>query len=248
MRIMSKKWLHIIVLCLFGSFFTLAQETTNATTTAYDPIEPINRFFWGFNYNILDPFVLSPLAHAYKAIIPRELRYGVSNVLHNLREPGNAFNNFLVGHWQDGFSSLARFGLNTTIGLFGLFDIATRANIPEKKRRFSRVLSDYHVGSGPYLVLPFLGSSTPRNLTGMFVENFYFPFYQMSSDEELIYMVTNIVDRRVQFIDQEDLLYNALDPYALMRSIYWQSIQYDTQSIKPPSEENIPEEFLSEIE
>ena len=73
---------------------------TNHTPDVYDPIEPVNRFFTRFNQDILDRFILKPVAHTYKAIVPRELRTGVANVVNNIKEPGYAINHLLVGEWK----------------------------------------------------------------------------------------------------------------------------------------------------
>ena len=154
-----------------------------------------------------------------------------------------------MGEWQQSLTSVARFGINSTVGIFGLFDVAEGAKIYRDKRKFFQVLGHYGVGNGPYVMLPFIGPSTPRNFLGSIVDGLYFPFSEMSTDHRLIYTGADIVNQRVDFIPQEHIIKNAPDPYVLIRNIYWQSIQVKTDSEKQASyQETIPEAFLEELE
>ncbi len=235
----------VVLLLFFVSGFMHAQELQ--TPPIKDPFEPVNRFFWAFNYKLVDPLILKPIAHTYKAIIPRELRQGVSNMLNNINEPGYAINHFLTGSWQAGFWNIFRFGINTTVGFLGLFDVASGAKIDGQSQQFQQVLAHYHIGAGPYLMLPIVGAYTSRTLFGRFVDGLYFPYSEMSSRQEYTVLIANIVDSRTAFINQEKILKDSLDAYVTMRSIYWQRIHKKPSLTEYQLKETIPEEFLEEL-
>lgn len=241
----GKLWLlSCILLCS-----PIQATTQDSDAEVNDPIEPVNRFFMAFNQDVLDRFILKPVSHTYKAIVPRELRFGVANVINNLKEPSYAVNHLLVGEWRKSFTSVARFGINSTVGLLGILDVADGAKIYRNKKNFYQVLGHYGIGNGPYLMLPFLGPSTPRNLVSTFVDRWYFPFSIFSDDQRLIYLGANVLNQRVDFIPREHLIHDASDPYLVLRNIYWQSVQVQKYSDPQETfEETIPEEFLDEVQ
>jgi phospholipid-binding lipoprotein MlaA len=134
-----------------------------------DPLEPFNRLMYNFNARF-DRYVFLPVVDGYKWITPDPVEKGISNFFDNIREPLNVINNGLQFELEDSGVSLARFVINTTFGLGGLFDAADRIGFYERKEDFGLTLGVWGVGDGPYLVLPLLGPSNLRDATGLAVD------------------------------------------------------------------------------
>ena len=151
--------------------FKLHLNNGNSTLMdAYDPLEPLNRRIYYFNYQF-DNWVALPLSSSYKFFMPQTIRTGVGNFFSNLYEPVSAINGVLILDYKTILTGVSRFLINTTIGVVGLFDVATYIDIPEHKVTFNDTLSLYGVKDGPYLVLPFFGPSDLRN-TGSLLTTF----------------------------------------------------------------------------
>jgi phospholipid-binding lipoprotein MlaA len=129
---------------------------------AYDPFEPLNRRIYYFNY-YFDYWVGLPASNSYKFFLPQTIRTGVGNFFNNLYEPISAINGVLILDYKTVFTGIGRFFINTTVGIVGLFDVATIVKIPEHKVTLNDTLAMYGVKDGPYLILPFLGPSDLRN-------------------------------------------------------------------------------------
>jgi phospholipid-binding lipoprotein MlaA len=129
---------------------------------AYDPFEPMNRRIYYFNYQF-DNWVALPVSNSYKFFLPQTIRTGVGNFFNNLYEPISAVNGILILDYKTTFTGIGRFFINTTVGIIGLFDVATHINIPGHKVTLNDTLSLYGIKDGPYLVLPFFGPSDLRN-------------------------------------------------------------------------------------
>ncbi|QDQ26501.1 VacJ family lipoprotein [Chitinimonas arctica] len=131
-------------------------------TNHYDPLEPINRKVYAFN-SALDKAVLKPVAKGYVAITPKPIRAGVANFFGNLQDVYIGAANLLQGNWRDAASDGTRVVFNSTFGLLGLIDIASQAGLEKHDEDFGQVLGHWGMGSGPYLVVPFLGPKTLRD-------------------------------------------------------------------------------------
>src|SRR5690606_22586790 len=127
-----------------------------------DHWEPVNRADFRFN-DTLDTYALSPVASGYDKVMPQLLNDGVTNVFNKLGEPKNLVNNLLQGKMRDAGIDTARFLLNTTIGVVGVFDVATRMGLPRNDEDFGQTLGAWGVDSGPFVMLPFFGPSTVRD-------------------------------------------------------------------------------------
>lgn len=193
-------------------------------TEIRDPLEPLNRGIFKFN-EVFDTFVMRPIARSYIFVVPEYGRQRVTNVVTNLGEPVNMLNGFLQGDPERGFTSLWRFILNSTLGVAGIFDFAGyNAGLTHKDEDFGQTLGVYGVGSGPYIVLPFLGPSSGRDLTGRVVDWFSNPFNYVDSDE-FVYgrIAVTAVDARARSMEVLDDIYrDSMDPYATIRSAYAQ--------------------------
>lgn len=205
------------------------QQVESNQTTQYvdqrDPFESFNRDMWTFNWDILDKNILRPVSLSYARNMPSFARKGLYNFALNLEEPGNVINNLLQGKVADSLISLGRFLLNSTFGLLGTLDVATDAGIARHDESFAETLGVWGFGSGPFLMLPGLGPSDVRDSSGKLVEGVYFPL------DTTIYIsfTSNLIkalEKRASLVDQEQLLNDAVDPYALMKNVYFQDQQF----------------------
>nr|WP_244309025.1 VacJ family lipoprotein [Pseudomonas duriflava] len=135
----------------------------------YDPWESWNRRVYHFNYR-LDEWVLLPVVNGYRYITPQFVRSGVSNFFSNLGDVGNTLNSLLQFKGKRTLNNTGRLLLNTTIGVFGLWDPATRMGLPKQSEDFGQTLGFYGVTEGPYLVLPLFGPSNLRDAGGLAVD------------------------------------------------------------------------------
>ena len=195
-----------------------------------DPLEPTNRVIYEINDGI-DVVILRPLALAYRAVVPEIARTGVRNVLDNLASPVVLANDMMQGKPKRAGDTLMRLVINSTIGVAGLFDVATGMGYPQHSADFGMTLAVWGLGDGPYLMLPLLGPSNPRDAVGRVGDTGLDPFTWVGKGAVVQALGharsgTNAVDTRSRFIDELDRLKaQALDPYATLRSLYRQNRQ-----------------------
>ncbi|HZS81742.1 MAG TPA: VacJ family lipoprotein [Stellaceae bacterium] len=194
---------------------------------ANDPLEPLNRTTFEFN-RILDGLLIKNIALLYRTVLPDPVRTGIRHVLHNLNQPIVFANNMLQGELQRAGTTAARFSINTTLGLAGIFDVATGWGFPEQTGDFGQTLWSWGVPEGPYLVLPLLGPSDPRDAIGEGVDGYIDPFRYVARREHIKEMnearfVTDGVDQRAQAIPElEEIEKTSVDFYAELRSLWRQ--------------------------
>jgi phospholipid-binding lipoprotein MlaA len=189
-----------------------------------DPLEGLNRGIFWVNRGV-DTVVLRPVAKAYEFAVPEFGRRRVSNFIHNLGGPLVTLNSLLQGDSQNMFVSFWRFVFNSTLGVAGLFDIASELGVPQQHDEdFGQTLGAWGMASGPYLVLPILGPSSLRDVVGLGVDMVADPFtYAPKSHERYKILGVRVVDTRARFGKLIDDTYeSALDPYAAFRSLYLQ--------------------------
>ncbi len=202
-------------------------ETSTVEDEIYDPLEPINRAIFSFN-NVADRIILEPVAKGYKKL-PSPIQSGISNFLSNLRTPLVVVNQFLQGQGSNAFQSTGRFVVNSTVGIFGLFDVADRLGLEEKEEDFGQTLATWGVGDGFYIVLPLFGPSNLRDTSGMVMTMLTDPInaYAVTEGEAWIVPMrtaANAVDQRSKIIDEVNALRdNSIDYYAAVRSSYYQN-------------------------
>ncbi|MBO1924872.1 VacJ family lipoprotein [Thiomicrorhabdus sp. 6S3-12] len=218
------------------------QQGTQSEATAIsslDPYESFNRSMFDFNMAFHDA-IGRPLANAYREI-PQPARTGVENFLNNLKEPLSALNSFLQGNIEDGLGGIMRFALNSTLGLFGILDIATEAGLPSKNEDFGQTLYVWGVwDNANYLVLPLLGPTTTRNLFGDVTESVTDPTQvydaaDFETEERFAIFATSGFVEYTKIAPLLDDLQNQPDPYYFSRESY---IQYRIGQIyngKPPT-------------
>ncbi|WP_290652020.1 VacJ family lipoprotein [Aquisalimonas sp.] len=190
---------------------------------AWDPIEPVNRQVYDFNEQ-LDRFVAKPLADAYVFVTPRFARRGVTNFFNNMGEPGNAVNNLLQGKPGDSARDTGRFLINTTLGLAGLFDVATPLGLQDPSDEdFGQTLAVWGTPEGMYLVLPAYGPSTTRDIHDIPVSLATNPVSYAGGVIALPLYALNLVNTRAR-LEQAARFRSeaALDEYDFTRSAYRQ--------------------------
>ncbi|NRA61682.1 MAG: VacJ family lipoprotein [Psychrobium sp.] len=192
-----------------------------------DPFDDFNRVMWDLNYDYLDKYLLRPTAVFYKDYIPRPMQSGIYNAATNLDEPSSTVNNMLQGNVEDSGNALARFLINSTAGLFGLFDVASKIGLARKQDEFGEVLATYGVNDGPYLMLPGIGPTTIRHEVGDFVDGQYYPLANFNLWTGLGIAAIKGIHGRAQLIDKEALLEGSLDPYSFVKEAYYQQRLYD---------------------
>ena len=213
-------------------------------TKVTDPFESLNRVMWDFNYEVLDKFLLKPLTKGYVFITPQPVRTGLVNASNNIEEPANAINNLLQGKFEGSITSVTRFAVNSTVGILGIFDVAKAMGLEREREDFGQVLGVWGVGTGPYLMLPALGPSDFRSLTGRVVDNYYWPSTVLRDPYVIGAAVVSILEARASLIDQEENLNRALDQYLFVRDAYFQRLAFEVSDgvIIQKSEEELEKE------
>ncbi|MEM7327339.1 MAG: VacJ family lipoprotein [Pseudomonadota bacterium] len=219
-----------------------------SATAVYDPLEGVNRQIYAFNDGV-DRVVLEPVAKGYRAVTNEPIRGGVSNFLTNLNQPVVFANTILQGKPGAAIDTFSRFAVNSTFGLAGILDVATPLNVPEHKEDFGQTLGVWGVPNGPYLVLPFLGSSNLRDVAGLGVDAAFDPlnYAQFDGDTEtrIGLRVANIVSVRENLIEAVEVLRDQPEPYVALRRNY---TQQRAAAIRDGREQEDPFEDLPDFD
>ncbi len=218
-----------------------------------DPLEGLNRVVFEFNQAI-DALVLKPAAELYVAFLPEEVRYRVSNVLRNLGEPINLLNNLAQGKFERAGATLMRFSINSTFGVAGIFDVATDWGYEHTPEDFGQTLATWGVGDKPFLMLPLLGPSNPRDALGFAVDWVADPLAHITpADAGVARAATSGVSQRAEYLDElETVERTSVDFYAALRELYRQYRADDVRDGAPPPIMDVPdfdfddEEWLEE--
>jgi phospholipid-binding lipoprotein MlaA len=212
-------------MCRAGLALGLALLPIGASAaTEEDPWEGFNRSMFAFN-DTLDTYALKPLARGYRAVTPQFLEDGIHNVFSNVGDVGNLGNNLLQGKFRDAGIDTSRLLFNSTFGLLGFFDVASKMGLPKNDEDFGQTLGAWGLGSGPYLVLPFLGPSTVRDSAGR-VPNAYlniYPYMDHVPTRNTTFAL-DALDTRASLLPAEKLIRG--DKYLFIRSIYLQNREY----------------------
>jgi phospholipid-binding lipoprotein MlaA len=190
-----------------------------------DPFEETNRAIYEFNES-LDSNVLEPVSRAYKNNMPEAAQKGIGNFLDNLGDVSTLANQILQFKPIESAETLARILVNTTIGLGGLFDVASDMGLITEDEDFGQTMAVWGVEQGPYVVLPLFGPSTVRDGIGTYVD-LTSPANMVDEIGEVGVSVINVVDKRVDLLSITDILDQSDDPYITMRSSYLQKRNND---------------------
>jgi phospholipid-binding lipoprotein MlaA len=203
-----------------------------------DPLQKVNRLFYNFN-DALDRHLLKPTAGIYEKIIPELIRKGIGNGFDNLGYLNVALNDFLQAKWGQGLSDTGRFAVNTTFGIAGIFDVATRWGLPEHYNSAGVTMGKWGFGPGPYLVLPLLGPYTLRDVPNIGTAMVTNPLFwiQPGCEVTLPLGIFATIDAR----SRSDFMFRfrseaALDPYVFTRDAYIQYREAQIHEGKRPVE------------
>ena len=209
--------------------------------SANDPFEEVNRSIYKFNKAVDESFA-RPVAEAYDYLVPSFIKYGITNFFDNIEEIDNSFNQLLQGKPGYAVNDFARFCVNTTIGLVGLVDVASSLGLDSHDEDFGQTLGVWGIPSGPYLMLPVFGPSSPRDLIGGPKSSFLSGTFAVEKNEARISLFAlNALDTRARLLDIESLVIG--DEYSFIRDSYEQFVEYE---VSDGIQSN--DEFLDDID
>jgi phospholipid-binding lipoprotein MlaA len=209
-----------------------------------DPFEPTNRAIFDFDIQ-LDHAVARPVARAYVAVVPEVARDGVHNALTNLDAPVVFVNDSLQLDGSKAVNTAGRFLVNSTVGLGGLIDVASKIGIPYHDNDFGITLGKGGAGEGSYLVLPFAGPKPPRDLVGVGVDVAFDPLTYISWNNSTLYTIVRsslsvLDDRAAQLDSVEAVERSSIDFYATTRSLYRQNRAAQINDGQPAANSDLP--------
>ncbi|MDP7651110.1 MAG: VacJ family lipoprotein [Rhodospirillales bacterium] len=212
----------------------------------YDPLEGINRAVLGFN-DVVDFLILKPVANVYGFITPDAAKRSVQKAIRNLNAPVILANDLLQFEIGDAAVTTARFVVNSTVGILGLFEAADEIGLDYHPADFGQTLYAYGSGPGPYLVLPLLGPSTLRDGIGIGVDTFFDPFtYVLDFETRMMILGGKAVVRREELLEPlDELRAGAIDYYAALRSAYFQNRAVELRKGQLPDSSEVDDMFDS---
>jgi phospholipid-binding lipoprotein MlaA len=226
----------ILMACVFALTACASIQQTERVAQI-DPFERINRAVFSFNETV-DQYVVKPIAEGYQFILPEFVRTGVTNFFSNINDVLIAANNLLQGKPGNAASDIGRFFVNSTIGVLGLFDVATDMGLDKNREDFGQTLGVWGIGDGPYVVLPFFGPSNVRDTVGFVVDvetDFMINTNKLNSDEKIAINGLRIINRRADLLDAGQLLEDAaFDKYSFLRDGYLQRRRSQIYDGEPP--------------
>lgn len=233
----------LVVFFAASLFVSGCASTPGASTADNDPYEATNREMFALNQK-LDKAVALPVAKFYVRAVPEPARDGVHNFLTNLNSPVVFANDVLQGEPERAGQTFGRFAFNSTIGLGGLIDVASKMGIPGHDTDFGITLGIWGFDEGPFLMLPLLGPAPPRDLVGKVVDIFLDPLTYVSFRSKIYYDIglgtMGLIDLRAQNIETlESIERTSVDYYATTRNLY---LQYRKAAVNrgKPDVENLP--------
>lgn len=211
-------------LCL--NTFAASASATDAAGQAHpqDPFEGFNRAMFQVHEG-LDKVALRPLAQGYETAVPLPARMSVHNFYESIWDLSRGGNAFLQGKGQEGFTSLGRLLINSTVGIFGLFDVATELGLEQGDEDFGQTFAAWGVPPGPYLFLPIIGPNTSRDLVGWGVDQYFYPLWWHVDDVPVrnSTIALRAVELRASLLPSDRIIDEAaLDRYSYIRSAYLQ--------------------------
>ena len=205
-----------------------------------DPFENLNRKTFEFNEN-MDEKILKPIAETYSELPPK-IKLGFSNFFNNLEEVDTFVNQLLQGKPKESINDFTRFLINTTIGLGGFIDVASKVGLERHEEDFGQTLAVWGVGQGPYIMLPILGPSTLRDTVSRPVSSFLsVTFHMTETDVNLALKGMDAIETREKLLDVEALLSG--DKYAFVKDAYIQSMYYEIKD-----GEDVEDDFINDMD
>lgn len=206
-------------------------------TTNEESFEGFNRGVYKFN-DTIDRATLKPLAKGYRKVTPQFVRAGVGNVLSNLDYPATFINQFLQGKFALGLKDTGRFLLNSTLGVAGIFDVATPLGLEKNDEDFGQTLAVWGVSSGPFVNLPMFGPSSLRDAPSRVVDWFSSPlqYTELPWEADWSRRVIDVVHTRSELLPLDETLQRTYDPYVFIRDAWVQQREFNIFDGNPPPE------------
>jgi len=228
----------ILIICL--TFLSACASLPNGPSEN-DPLESYNRAMFGFNEG-LDKYLLKPVAEGYDTVMPDPVKTGISNFFSNIGDLFVIINDLLQFKFTQAIADTSRFFFNTTLGLYGLIDVATPIGLQKHHEDFGQTLATWGVGSGPYIVLPFFGANTLRSSGGLLVESIYDPVYNIKDRTTRDATISlDAIDTRYKLLSANRVAEQAaLDKYTFIRDAYLQHRKNLIFDGNPPEEKYNP--------
>lgn len=235
-QLSQKLFKSILMLMVLGLTACASIQQTERVANI-DPFERVNRAVFSFN-ETADQYVIKPIAEGYKFILPEFVRTGVTNFFSNINDVLIGANNLLQGKPVSAASDIGRFFINSTVGILGLFDVATDMGLDKNREDFGQTLGVWGFNDGPYIVLPFFGASNVRDTVGFVVDvetDFMINTNKLNSDEKIAINSLRIINRRADLLDAGQLLEDAaFDKYSFLRDGYLQRRRNQIYDGDPP--------------
>ena len=245
--------LFVILVLLIGASQLSACASTDvadedSARVEYDPFEPFNRKVHKLNVTV-DKYALRPIARGYKKVVPSPIRRGITNFFSNLTTPRSALNNFLQGKPKRGFNEIGRFLVNSTFGLAGFIDVASKGGVERYDENFGQTLSVWGVPDGPYVVLPFWGPNMASDVVALPVDYYsdLWTYYDNTSVRSKVWGL-RIIDLRYRLLAADAILEDSADPYITVREAFRQNRTFRIYDGDPPdTEEEYDDELFDEF-
>jgi phospholipid-binding lipoprotein MlaA len=229
---------HVRVALVLLSMLMLsacASQSAKLTNPQIDPWEHSNRKVSAFN-DALDKAIVKPVAKGYDKIVPEKPKRAISNFFRNLQWPSTVINLLLQGRVEDSLISTGRFLMNSTLGLAGFIDVATKSGIEEFDEDFGQTLAVWGWKESRYIVVPFLGPFTIRDLGGRGIVGYFDPVtYMIREHNNYIPLIVDLVALRAALLPYDQDIENATDPYAFIRDAYLQNREFKIYNEEPPA-------------
>jgi phospholipid-binding lipoprotein MlaA len=212
-----------------------ASQKVTLTDPERDPWEAYNRKIHAFNMGF-DKALFKPVAKGYDFIMPDAPQRGVRNFFRNLAFPVNFLNSLLQGKIEDSFTATGRFLMNSSIGLLGFFDVATKAGIKQVDEDFGQTLAVWGWKDSRFLMMPFIGPYTVRDMLGRGFYGYFHPISYMAREHNnYVPLVVDLVTLRAELLPFEADIEAAADPYVFMRDVWLQNRDYKIYDGDPPA-------------
>ena len=212
-----------------------ATQSSTLTDPERDPWENYNRKIHAFNQGF-DRAIFRPVAKGYDYIMPDAPQRGVRNFFRNLGYPVTLLNSLLQGKFERALTSTGRFVMNSTVGLLGFFDVATKSGVPYYNEDFGQTLAVWGWKDSRYLVMPFLGPYTLRDLMGRSFYGYFHPIsYAIREHNNYVPLVVDLITLRAELLPFQADIDAASDPYVLIRDVYLQNREFEIYDGEPPA-------------